>query len=328
MRSQELSGWPARLPSPAPAGRQVPPLGAGVVEDGLPLGGHHEHAGHPLTLERVDYVGASNAAVGWITMVAPISRNGPTLPRAAMWNSGDETRLTSDSVSNSRHPADQGQRLRLQIEVRQHRALRTAGGAGRVHDGGGRVFRHVRDRDVGIAACAQLVSRDLLLRTLRHRPREPARCPLDRVEDGLLSESSTTTTVASLSATMNRTSPRLSRKFTGTAIAPRRFAASITSRNSGRLVSSTATRSPRPTPRSVRAPASRSTQSSRSRRVVVSPWNRNAARSGREWAWRARWLFQCARRVARGASVRWACGLLSLDRPSPVDTTRATVDGR
>ena len=45
-------------------------------------------------------------------------------------------------------------------------------------------------------------------------------------------------------------------------------------------------------------------------------------------AWRSRWLFQCARRVERGASVR--CGMWSpaLDRPVPVDTALISVDRR
>ena len=70
------------------------------------------------------------------------------------------------------------------------------------------------------------------------------------------STGSVTSTAAWQSSTRNASSGGVSRKFTGTAIAPIRLAATVASTNSGRLSIRTITRSPKRTPRRVNASAS------------------------------------------------------------------------
>jgi hypothetical protein len=85
---------------------------------------------------------------------------------------------------------------------------------------------------------------------------------------------------------MKAISSGLSRKLIGTAIAPRALAANIVSRNSGRFVIMTATRSPALTPRRAIAAATAVTRWSSCNHVVERPSKRRYTASGLVWACR------------------------------------------
>ncbi len=100
------------------------------------------------------------------------------------------------------------------------------------------------------------------------------------------STGSVTITAAWQSSTRNANSGGVRRKFTGTAIAPIRLAATVASTNSGRLSIRIITRSPNRTPRRVKASASLVTRWSNSAQVVVRPMYRMAVAPGCIRAWR------------------------------------------
>ena len=116
----------------------------------------------------------------------------------------------------------------------------------------------------------------------------------------LASTDSVITTAASQSLTRNAISGAVIRKFTGTAIAPSLLIARNDSMNSVRLSIRIITRSPKPTPRRLSAPASAVTRWSSSPQVVVRPRNRRAAFSGCIIACRASWLHQFCLRARYG----------------------------
>ncbi|CFR69933.1 Uncharacterised protein [Mycobacterium tuberculosis] len=111
------------------------------------------------------------------------------------------------------------------------------------------------------------------------------------------SAASVSITCATQSSTRTAISVGVSRKFSGTAMAPIMLAASTDSTNSVRLSIRIMTRSPKPTPRPLNAPASAATRRLRSAHVMVLPTNLSAGASGCIIACRSSWLTQFCRRA-------------------------------